>query len=82
MSADNAVFVQKNKADKFVGQYGSMSSDTLPDPEKARPEEIFHTLDELIEKQAHIAADTEYGFNFFINFKEQPGYGTVDYTSN
>lgn len=79
MSADNAIFVQKNKQGLFVAQHWFMSNDDMPDPEKAAANHTFSTLGELIETMAPEAADTEYGFEFFINFKEQPGYGTVDY---
>lgn len=62
MSADDAIFVQKNKDDRWVAQWGSMSADDPPDPKKAI--ESFLTLEEAVSENFAMAAETEYGFRF------------------
>jgi hypothetical protein len=45
MSMDNGHIIRKNAAGKFVLQGYSMSSDTLPDVEKAPADQQFDTLE-------------------------------------
>jgi len=66
MSSDDAYFVQQNKEGKFTAQWGSMSNDELPDPEKTDPKFIFNNIDELVRVMARRAYETEYGFHFHI----------------
>lgn len=61
MSADDAIFIQRNSEGKIVAQHGFMSYPP-PDPDKATDDQIFFTLDEAIMATQEIGAHLEYGY--------------------
>jgi hypothetical protein len=50
MSMDNGHIIRKNADGKFVLQQYSMSVESYPDITKARPDQIFDTLEDAIEE--------------------------------
>lgn len=80
MSADDAVFVQRNKAGQLVAQYGFMSDDVIPDPETAKISETFDRLAEVVNARLAAASETEYGFQFIGDVLRvgQPGDVTFE----
>lgn len=67
MSRDDTVYVQVTKDLKIAAQWGSASRDHPPDPEKAKPEEIFETLVEFYEGTEKLASECEYGYTYLIS---------------
>lgn len=66
MSADDTIYVQKNKKGDFVAQHGFMSSPAPPDPNKADPSQRFLSLEGLVEANQWAANNTEYGFTILF----------------
>ena len=66
MSANDALYVQKNSRGQFVAQRGGYEGD-LPDPEKADASETFTSLESLVVMTAKNAAETEYGLQIKID---------------
>lgn len=66
MSANDALFVQKNSKGQFVAQNGSYEGD-LPDPETASDSEKFASLESLVVMTQARANDTEHGLQIKID---------------
>lgn len=64
MSADDTIYVQKNKKGEFIAQHGNMNH--VPDPSKAEPSQRFMSLEGLIEANQWAADATEYGFTILF----------------
>lgn len=72
MSADDAVFVQVNSKFQLVAQYGFISDTHFPDPEKAKPHEIFDSMRALTDATLKAAQATEYGYQFHLGDLSRP----------
>lgn len=66
MSANDALFVQKNSRGQFVAQLGANEGD-LPDPEKADASETFTSLESLVVMTQAKASETEHGLQIKID---------------
>lgn len=66
MSSDDTIYVQVTKDLKIAAQWGTASQDQPPDPEKARPDEIFDTLVEFYEGTEKLASECEYGYTYLL----------------
>ena len=71
VSADNAIFIQKNSLGKVVAQPGFMSTDNLPDPDVAMAKEIFDTVEDALSANQEAANATEYGFQIHIDWTKK-----------
>lgn len=71
VSADNAIFIQKNSLGKVVAQPGFMSADNLPDPDVAMAKEIFDTVEDALSANQEAANATEYGFQIHIDWTKK-----------
>jgi len=65
MSADNAILVKKTRDGKFSSQMVFMSAPAWPEADDEGAQ-VFDTLEELFEKTAEEASETEYGYQVHI----------------
>ncbi len=78
MSADDAIYVQKNNAGEFCFQHDFLSADEPPNPETATDKERFKTLEDGFYTLLYEADATEYGFRVMQNARRGPATERMD----